>query len=501
MSTTFTKGFYADLVDANGTLRYASDGAWRASASGRVVTSARPSEGNVKANEFQACTTTEVDEAFAAATRAQKGWARAPLYARRDALRAAAKLMRENAHAIARALVIEIAKGEEDAMVEVMRSADLIEYTAEEGVRLLGEGKLLTSDSFPGHERNKLCLVSKVPVGVVLCIPPFNYPVNLCVSKIAPALIAGNAVVVKPPTQGCTATLHMIQCFIQAGFPPGCINAVTGRGEEIGDYLTTHPAVNAISFTGGETGIRVAQKAGMVALQTELGGKDACIVLPDADLDLAASAIVKGSMSYSGQRCTAVKIVAVFEEVADELLAKVNAQIAKLSVGRPEDNANITAVISKSSADFIESLVTDAKAKGAKLCQEWKRKDNLIWPLVIDLVTHDMKICWEEPFGPVLPVVRVRTEEQALELVNKSRFGLQGCVFTKDIDRAIRLSDAMETGTVQINGPPSRGPDHFPFQGVKASGIGSQGITNSILVMTKVKTTVINLAKPSYTMA
>jgi glyceraldehyde-3-phosphate dehydrogenase (NADP+) len=276
---------------------------------------------------------------------------------------------------------------------------------------------------------------------------------------------------------------------------------VTGRGGEIGDYLTQHPGVDAISFTGGETGIRVAQKSGMVALQTELGGKDACLVLPDADLDLAAKSIIAGAYSYAGQRCTAVKLLVVFDEIADELIAKVNEKITELTVGQPEDNAKITAVISKSSADFIESLVLDAKDKGAKLCQEWRRKDNLIWPLLIDNVTQDMKICWEEPFGPVLPVVRVKTEAEALEYVNKSRFGLQGCVFTKDIDRAIRLSDAMETGTVQINGPPSRGPDHFPFQGVKSSGIASAGVANTINFMCKVKTTVINLARPSYTMA
>jgi glyceraldehyde-3-phosphate dehydrogenase (NADP+) len=501
-TTENTRGFYEEIRDgADGAFKYAVNGTWRASNSGSTCDALNPSKANARSSSFQACTTQEVDEVFAAARSAQRGWAKTPLHARAKLLHEAARLMRAHAEPMALALTNEVAKGAKDARVEVERSADLIEYTAEEGVRLLGEGKLLMSDSFPGNSRNKLCLASKVPVGVVLCIPPFNYPVNLCVSKIAPALIAGNTVVVKPPTQGCTATLHMMQCFIKAGFPPGTVNALTGRGGEIGDYLTTHPEVNAISFTGGETGIRVAQKAGMVALQTELGGKDACIVLPDADLDLAAKSIVKGGFSYSGQRCTAVKLVAVFEEVADELLSKVNAQIAQLSVGLPEDNANITAVVSKSSADFIESLVQDAESKGAKLCQEWRREDNLIWPLLIDNVTHDMKLCWEEPFGPVLPVVRVKSEDEALELVNKSRFGLQGCVFTKDIDRAIRMSDAMETGTVQINGPPARGPDHFPFQGVKDSGIGSQGITNSINVMTKVKSTVINLAAPSYTMA
>ena len=494
--------FYSPLYNPDtGAYRFLIDGEWRDSSSGQLVHNADPSKGNERCFGFQACTRDEVDAAYAGAKAAQRQWGQVPLNKRASMLKAAADLMRQHHAPIADALIREIAKPKKDATTEAKRSADLIDYAAEEGCRSLAKGDMITSDSFPGAERDKLCMAHKVPLGVVLCIPPFNYPVNLAVSKIAPALIAGNACVVKPPTQGCTATLKMIQCFIKAGFPAGVVQAVTGRGGEIGDYLTTHPEVNGISFTGGETGVRVAQKAGMVALQTELGGKDACIVLPDADLDLAAKSIVKGGFSYSGQRCTAVKLVAVYEEIADELLQKVNDQIAKLSVGLPEDDATITAVVSKSSADFIQSLVVDAESKGAKLCQEWKREDNLIWPLVIDKITHDMKICWEEPFGPVLPVVRVKSDEEALTLVNNSRFGLQGCVFTKDIDRAIQISDAMETGTVQINGPPARGPDHFPFQGVKDSGIGSQGITNSINVMTKVKSTVINLATPSFTVA
>ena len=143
---------------------------------------------------------------------------------------------------------------------------------------------------------------------VVLGIPPFNYPVNLAVSKIAPALIAGNAVVLKPPTQGCVSGVHMMQAFHKAGFPPGVINMITGKGAEIGDYLVQHPAVKCISFTGGDTGVAVSKKAGMVPLQMELGGKDACIVCDDADLALVAANIMKGGFSYSGQRCTAVKV-------------------------------------------------------------------------------------------------------------------------------------------------------------------------------------------------
>lgn len=264
-------------------------------------------------------------------------------------------------------------------------------------------GKFVTSDSFPGTERNKLCLASRVPLGVVLAIPPFNYPVNLAVSKLAPALVAGNAVVLKPPQQGTVAGLLMAHCFHAAGLPKGVLNVCSGKGSEIGDYLTVHPLCKCISFTGGDTGLQVSKRAGMVPLQMELGGKDACIILPDADLALAISAVVKGGFSYSGQRCTAVKLVLAHESVADEVVAGVNAGIAKLRVGQPEEDADICAVVSKSSADFIEGLVRDAEAKGAKLCQPWRRQDNLIWPILVDNVTQDMRLAWEEPFGALSP--------------------------------------------------------------------------------------------------
>ena len=341
----------------------------------------------------------------------------------------------------------------------------------------------------------------QVPLGVILCIPPFNYPVNLAVSKIGPALIAGNAVVLKPPTQGCASALHMVHCFHAAGFPAGLINVVTGNVSTFGDRLTTHPSANCISFTGGDTGLSVCRKAGMVPLQMELGGKDAAIVLADADMELAISAVVKGGFSYSGQRCTAVKLVLAHDAVADALVARVSTAVSALSVGQPEDDADICAVVSARSADFIQGLVEDALAKGAVSAQTWRREGCLVWPMLLDKVTPDMRLAWEEPFGPIVPVMRISSAAAAVELVNRSRFGLQGCVFTQDINAAIAVADAMRTGTVQINAPPARGPDHFPFQGVKDSGIGSQGITNSILMMTKIKTVVVNLPTASYALA
>eukprot|EP01025_Chloroclados_australasicus_P000824 TRINITY_DN1029_c1_g1_i3.p1 TRINITY_DN1029_c1_g1~~TRINITY_DN1029_c1_g1_i3.p1 ORF type:complete len:228 (+),score=32.25 TRINITY_DN1029_c1_g1_i3:72-686(+) len=185
--------------------------------------------------------------------------------------------------------------------------------------------------------------------------------------------------------------------------------------------------------------------------------------------------------------------------VADALVAKVKKHVDDLTVGKPEDNCDISAVISESSANWIEELAMDAKAKGATFLQEWKRDNNLISPVVIDNVTADMKIAFEEQFGPVLPVMRLASVEDAIAHCNESRLALQGCVFSTNINEALRISDAMKTGTVQINGPPARGPDHFPFQGFRDSGIGSQGIKNSLEMMCKTKTTVVNLPAPSYT--
>ncbi|CAD7702106.1 unnamed protein product, partial [Ostreobium quekettii] len=205
-------GFYDELAGAGGAFKFYVDGAWRESSSGKHVSIGNPTTQSI-AFRVQACTPGEVDAVFEAARAAQRGWARTALWRRAEALHAAARLMREHPRPITDALVTEVAKPRRDSATEVVRSADLIDYTAEEGVRYLGEGKLLASDSFRGNERNKLCLEARVPLGVVLCIPPFNYPVNLAVSKIAPALMAGNTVVLKPPTQGSVAAIHMVNCF------------------------------------------------------------------------------------------------------------------------------------------------------------------------------------------------------------------------------------------------------------------------------------------------
>lgn len=434
----------------------------------------------------------EVERAIQSSREAQKAWAGQPVHQRAEILLKTAAILDERAVEIGSVIMMEVAKRRSSAIDEVKRTAELIRYAAEEGRRMSGE--TLFGDSFPGFAANKISLVSRVPLGVVLAISPFNYPVNLAASKLAPALVTGNAVVFKPATQGSISALHMVKAFHDAGVPAGVLNVAIGRGSEIGDALVQHPGISAISFTGGSsTGARIAKLAGMIPLVMELGGKDAAIVLADADLDLAAKQIVSGAFSYSGQRCTAVKRVLIQRSVADALVEKMVPLIQKLRVGMPSDDADITPLIDDAAADFVEGLVDDAVAHGAHVLTARARVGRMLSPLLLDNVSTDMRIAWEEPFGPVLPVIRLDSAADAVEIANASEYGLQSSVFTRDINLAFQIAQQLEVGSVQINGRTERGPDHFPFVGVKSSGMGTQGVAYSLQTMTRQKSTVVNL--------
>ena len=434
----------------------------------------------------------EIDEIVQTARREQVGWGDRPVDERGAILHRAADLLEERADNLAELLVMEIAKARKDARDEVLRSADFIRFTAEEAKRVVGESQF--SDAFPRQARNKLSVSYRVPLGVILAIPPWNYSINLSVSKVAPALAAGNAVVLKPASQGSLAATVMGDLFIEAGVPHGVFHVVTGRGSRIGDKLVEHPGIDMITFTGSsETGRALAKKAGMVPLLLELGGKDAAIVLADADLDGAAADIVAGAYAYSGQRCTAVKRVLASEAIADSLVDRIAERVAKLTVGDPRDDCQVTPLVDPESAVRAEQLVRDAVAAGATLVCGGGREGNLVQPTLLDFVSPAMEIAWVEPFAPVLPVLRVRTAADAVTLSNRSEYGLQAAIFSRDVDAAMQISLRLDVGTVQINGRTARGPDHFPFIGTKSSGMGTQGVRFSIEAMTRLKSMVFNM--------
>ena len=434
----------------------------------------------------------EVDEAMQAARAALPAWRALSAVERATYLHKTAAILERDKEEIGTILAKEVAKGIKAAIGEVVRTADLIRYAAEEGLRITGQA--MEGGGFEAASKNKLAVVRREPVGVVLAIAPFNYPVNLSGSKIAPALIAGNVVMFKPPTQGSISGLLLAKAFEEAGIPAGVFNTITGRGSEIGDYIIEHKEVNFINFTGSTPiGERIGRLAGMRPIMLELGGKDAALVLEDADLEHAAKQIVAGAFSYSGQRCTAIKRVIVLESVADKLADLLQEEVAKLTVGDPFDNADITPVIDNASADFIWGLIEDAQEKGAQALTPIRREGNLLWPVLFDQVTKDMKVAWEEPFGPVLPIIRVASVEEAIAFANESEFGLQSSVFTNDFKKAFEIAEKLEVGTVHINNKTQRGPDNFPFLGVKGSGAGVQGIKYSIEAMTNVKSIVFDV--------
>ena len=481
---------FNEMKDGN-TYKNLLNGKWVTSNSNNLIKVDAPHD-NSYIGDIQSMTKNEVDLAFTGARTAFKTWKNSNLSERADLLHKAADLLVENADTIANILAREISKDYKSSYSEVVRTADFIKYTAEEAKRLRGE--TLYGDAFEGSAKNKMSIVTREPLGVILSIAPFNYPINLSASKIAPALMAGNTVLFKPPTQGAISALYLIEVFRAAGIPEGVINTVTGRGSEIGDYLITHKEVDMVNFTGSsEVGRHIASIAGMIPMIMELGGKDAAIVLDDADLEDTAKNIVSGAFSYSGQRCTAVKRVLVMENVADELTALVKKELEKVKVGMPfDEGVTVTPLIDNKSADFVQSLVDDAIEKGATLVLGNKREKNLIYPTLFDNVTLDMRIAWEEPFGPILPIIRVKSAEEAIEISNKSEYGLQSAVFTSNIDKAFSVAQKLEVGTVHINNKTQRGPDHFPFLGVKSSGMGTQGIRYSIEAMSRPKAIVVN---------
>ena len=436
----------------------------------------------------------DVDFVMESTKKTQKYWATVNVHEKAEILYKAADLILERKDEFADLLMREICKDKKSSLSEIVRTADFLKFTADTAKSL--EGESIPSDSFPGFNRKKVSVVTREPLGVVLAISPFNYPVNLAASKIGPALMAGNTVVFKPATQGALSGLYLAKIFKDAGLPDGVLNTVTGKGSVIGDYCVTHPIVNFVNFTGStEVGKRISRLTEMKPLLMELGGKDAAIVLKDADLDLAVKNIVAGAYSYSGQRCKAVKRVLVENEIADVLVEKIKNEVEKLSVGSPLDKDDVVVVplIDEKAADYVEELMEDAKAKGATLLTGGQREGKLIQPTLFDNVTKDMRLAWEEPFGPVLPIIRVSNMEEAIEIANESEYGLQSSVFTQDIEKAFYIGNRLEVGTVQVNNKTERGPDHFPFLGVKSSGMGTQGIKYSIESMSRPKAVVVNL--------
>jgi len=373
--------------------------------------------------------------------------------------------------------------------MEMQRSLETIQLSAEECKRVYGE-TIPMDAAITG--RSVFGFTIKIPLGVVAAITPFNYPVNLAIHKLAPALGAKNSVVFKPSLTAPLAAMKLAE-IMGHHLPPGAVNCVTGKSSEIGDELVTSDLINKISFTGSvATGLSIAHKAGLKKLTLELGGNDPLIVLDDADLDAAVSATMAGSYLNAGQVCIAVKRIIIQDGVADDFVDSLVEQTKKLKVGNPLDpKTDMGPLIDEYAALAVQSKVEDAVDGGAQLLCGGQRKGAFYQPTVLDQVQPDMQVVWEETFGPVSPVIRVRTEKEAYQMANYTKYGLQAGIFTQDINRAKRAVKCIEAGSVLVNKQSTFRTDNMPFGGFKLSGIGKEGVKYALDDMTRTKMVVI----------
>jgi glyceraldehyde-3-phosphate dehydrogenase [NAD(P)+] len=438
----------------------------------------------------------DVEKAVGAARGEQRKIRDLAAIERIEIFRQAAQVLEERMGDFVTALVHEAGKPRRDAEGEVSATALRLKLTMEEVKKISGE---YIPGDWSDDTRGKIALVIREPVGVVAAISSFNYPLFIQAAKVIPALLAGNSVVLKPASSTPLSALMFARILQESGIPNGCLNVITGPGS-IGMKLVEHPHVSLVSFTGSTmAGKEISRAAEVKRLHLELGGKAVAIVLSDADIGLAARKCVEGTFRNAGQRCDAVSLVLVEEGVADLFVEKVLEEAGKWTVGDPRgDNVKMGPLINSSQVERVHRLVVDAVEKGAKLLMGGRFEGNYYQPTVLDYVPKSAEIMWEEIFGPVLPIARVRDVGEALEIASAQRYGLDSCVFTNNFYRMWSVAKRLQVGSATVNDMPRHGVGYFPFGGVKESGIGREGIGYSIDEMTVLKTIVFNLEPIGY---
>ncbi|WP_255196352.1 aldehyde dehydrogenase family protein [Halorarius litoreus] len=439
--------------------------------------------------EVAAATPEQAEAAVTAAHDAKRAMRETTIVQRVEWLNAIADGLVARKDELAGVIVREAGKPISSGRGEVDSAAERFRRAAEEARNNQGE---FIEGTTSGHEGWQ-AIVKPQPIGTVLCVTPYNYPLATTALQVAPALAAGNSVVLKPATKTPVSGAILAEVIAEAGLPEGGFNFVSGEASDIGDVLAGDDRINAIALTGSSgAGKHVARESGMVNLHMELGGNAPAIVFPDADLESAAADSAKGSFKYAGQRCSAISRVLAHDEIHDELVERIEAQMDDWQPGDLFDEETaIGPLISDDQADWVEELIDDAVEKGATLVRGGERDGKTIQPALLADVPHDARILHEEQFGPVAVVARFSDEDEALGIANGGDLGLDAAVFTADHDRAMRLADAIEAGAVRINGAPSHGLGDIPFGGVKDSGIGREGIGYSIEAFTTTKSIVL----------
>ncbi|PTQ50730.1 MAG: Aldehyde dehydrogenase [Hydrogenibacillus schlegelii] len=434
----------------------------------------------------------DVHRAVEAAVRAYAAYRTYPAHARSAILYRVAQMLEERSEAAARLIAEEAGKPLKTARLEVRRAVQTYRFAAEEAKRIGGE--TIPMDAAVGGE-GRLGFTWREPLGVVAAITPFNFPLNLVAHKLGPALAAGNTVVLKPAGATPLSAFFVAELFHEAGLPPGALNILSGPGGEIGDALVEHPRVKAVTFTGSAAvGKRIREKSGLKRTLLELGSNSAVIVEPDAPFEMAVSRTAEGAFQYAGQICISVQRIYVHEAIYDRFHAALLEKVKALKVGDPLDEAtDVGPLIHEGEAARVAAWIEEAVAGGARIEIGGVKEGPYLSPTLLTGVTPEMRVVREEVFGPVATLVRYRDLEEAIALVNDSRYGLNVGLFTRDIAKAFRTARRLEAGGVMINDIPTFRVDHMPYGGVKESGYGREGVKYAIEELTELKLVVVHV--------
>jgi alpha-ketoglutaric semialdehyde dehydrogenase len=454
------------------------NGLWTESASGKVQPSLNPADRDDIVGYVQMSTKEETGQAVAAAKEARKPWRQLAGSDRGAYLYKAADILERRTNEIAECMTREMGKTLPEAKGETARGVAILRYYAGEGMRKVG-------DVIPSTDSKALMFTSRVPLGVIGVITPWNFPVAIPIWKMAPALIYGNTVVLKPAQETAVTAAKIIECFEEAGLPKGVVNFVTGSGSVIGQAITDHPDVNGITFTGSNAvgkGIGQAALARGAKYQLEMGGKNPVIVAADADLDLAVEATISGSFRSTGQKCTATSRVIVEAEIYEDFKERLVAKTKEITIGNGlEEGVWLGPCASESQLKTVLSYIEKGKQEGARLLTGGHKLTGgnydtgyFVEPTIFDNVTSNMTIAQEEIFGPVIALIGVNNMEDALMIANDVQYGLSASIFTSNISNMLSFIEEMEAGLVRINAESAGVELQAPFGGMKQSSSHSR---------------------------
>jgi aldehyde dehydrogenase (NAD+) len=452
------------------------DGKWVWTGAGERILDRNPADTDDVIGEFPEATREDARAAIAAAARAYPAWRSVPAPERGRILARAAQIALSRKEELARAMTREEGKIYKEALGEVIKGVNLLEFYAGEGFRIQGK-------TLPSEMRSTFTYTIRQPLGVVSLISPWNFPWAIPVWKSAPALVAGNTVVFKPASNTPHTAVLLAKIYEEAGVPPGVYNLVTGRGSTVGDELVTNPAIRAVSFTGSnDVGTKLYESAARrgIKVTCEMGGKNALIVLEDADLPLAVAGTVQGAFGSTGQRCTATSRVVVHRKVLQEFTDRLLAETRKIVVGNGlDEGVTLGPAVDEAQLKTDLAYIEIGKEEGATLLFGGRRltegklaRGYFVEPTIFTNVKPQMRIAREEIFGPVLAILPVDSFEEALEVANDVPFGLTSSIYTRDANRVMRYIEEIEVGMVHINSPTIGGEAQLPFGGIKATGVG-----------------------------